>query len=117
VRQPHYHDLEQRIRELEADDVESAKEVYAYRAASENHLARIRELEAALDERRSPKAAAWKYLDDGVTLLKAAMEAIPERYRDGEPNQLHAAIKEWLDRPSRAENLSTVAAVNRKGEP
>jgi hypothetical protein len=63
---------------------------------------RIRELEAALDDRRSPKAAEWKYVDDGVTLMKAALEAIPERYRDGDPNPLHHAIKEWLSRPERA---------------
>lgn len=62
----------------------------------------IERLEAALDDRRSPAAAAWKYLDDGVTLLRASLEAIPERCRDGELNQLHDAIKEWLSRPDRA---------------
>jgi hypothetical protein len=65
-------------------------------------MARIAELEAALDDRRSPAAAAWKYLDDGVTLMRAALAAIPERYRDGGPNQLHDEIKEWLERPARA---------------
>jgi hypothetical protein len=34
--------------------------------------------------------------------MKAALQAIPEIYRDGEPNQLHHAIKEWLSRPDRA---------------
>ena len=48
-----------------------------------------------------PRAAEWKYLDDGVTLMRAALAAIPERYRDGDPNQLHYAIKEWLERVHR----------------
>lgn len=65
-------------------------------------VARIAVLEKALDDMRCPKAAAWTYLDDGVTLLEAALQAIPERYRDGDPNQLHHAISEWLSRPARA---------------
>jgi hypothetical protein len=58
--------------------------------------------DALLDDVRCPRAAEWKYLDDGVTLMRAALAAIPERYRDGDPNQLHYAIKEWLERPARA---------------
>ena len=91
--------LATRIRELEA-----ARELAAIASATlrDESIAkneRIAQLEAAL---LAPKAAEWKYLDDGVTLLKAALDAIPERYQDGEPNQLHYAIKEWLSRPERA---------------
>ena len=42
---------EARIAQLESDDVESAKEVDAYRIASESHLTRIAALEAQLAER------------------------------------------------------------------
>lgn len=89
----------QRVGQLESELVEWKKMRNEAMAAATANRERITQLESAL---LTPKAAEWKYLDDGVTLLKAALNAIPERYRDGEPNQLHDAIKEWLSRPERA---------------
>jgi len=79
---------------------------------------RIRKLEidyAVLAELRRRNVVEWKYLDDGVTLMRGALQCIPEIYRDGDPNPLHYAIKEWLARPERA-NASQSDALEKQGD-